>query len=894
MADAPAPAAPAPAPAAPAPAPPAAPAPVAVDRRLLAALLGRAAPGVEVELRLQHATRDIFAQVYDRLAADGAPFEERCTVDAVESYLSGLPGNAAARSNSKHIRTTTFERLARVPPDRYSLKLDQGDPVHLQVGGVELRLAAGLEGPAEPWAPGDLAVVRAKRRRSFRRGPWRLDLTAVLQLGALEAQARLRALLPALFGGPWPPAAPEGGLAWEVEAEWAPGAPGGGPGAALSEEAVLAAARELAALVPEAARRQELLEHETRIVAQQVAPAVPMALRGRLKMILPQVKALTGAAYRGLYPPVGYYLTDKADGVRAVAHVFGGGSHVLTAERLLPGRAGGERTLVDGELVGDTLYAFDVMVCNNLAVTARGFEERAALLPEAVAALRKAGIRAEAKQFTVLLGEPALLQEAVEGMLRQAAERPYRNDGLILVKPGAPYAQTATWKWKPPEHNTIDFLARRAPPGACELPGAEGAAAAEGAPVAEGAAEGAAAYILFVGANRIQLDALGLEPLPCYEQLFGARAAQEYMPIQFEPASATQAYWFRAPAASGDLDGRVVELAPHPWPESADVPAGRVNWQLRGVRTDRQAELSTGRYYGNDIHVAMDAWLNFVDPLTAAQLWSGVPQSYFQAEHDGSYAAQIYCVSMLKEGVIQDYARGAAAAVDLACGRGQDADRYRRAGVGQLVGVDQDGAALAEFGRRLMERRRGAPAGRLRVALLRADLSELQAADVLELVRPPGPVPVAVCNLAIHYLFDSSERVAALAALLDALLLPNGVFICTAFLGEAVLAALAGVPEGGTWDLRENGVLKYSLRRDYKSAELTPAGQRIGVLLPFSQGQYYEEFLVNSTALAEALARYGFRLLETRVPEARGALSAADREYLKLFGAHVFRRGDGA
>jgi hypothetical protein len=97
-------------------------------------------------------------------------------------------------------------------------------------------------------------------------------------------------------------------------------------------------------------------------------------------------------------------------------------------------------------------------------------------------------------------------------------------------------------------------------------------------------------------------------------------------------------------------------------------------------------------------------------------------------------------------------------------------------------------------------------------------------------------------------------------------------------------------------------VRKYSMRRNYASKTLEAAGQRIGVLLPFSDGQYYEECLVNVGALSKVLAARGFgapvqRPIVDSIDEfaaqnrpLAAELTAADREWLGLYATLVYRR----
>jgi hypothetical protein len=74
------------------------------------------------------------------------------------------------------------------------------------------------------------------------------------------------------------------------------------------------------------------------------------------------------------------------------------------------------------------------------------------------------------------------------------------------------------------------------------------------------------------------------------------------------------------------------------------------------------------------------------------------------------------------------------------------------------------------------------------------------------------------------------------------------------------------------------------------------------VLLPFSEGRYYEEFLVNTKALTAEFAARGFGLVastsaagsiadfEARNRAVAALLTEGDRRWLALYGELVFQR----
>jgi SAM-dependent methyltransferase len=350
-----------------------------------------------------------------------------------------------------------------------------------------------------------------------------------------------------------------------------------------------------------------------------------------------------------------------------------------------------------------------------------------------------------------------------------------------------------------------------------------------------------------------------------------------------------------------------------------------VEWELVRVREDRAKDLLSARYFGNDLRTAEATWLNNVDPFPLEMLWEGPGGDYFVAPKEGAFAAQTAVVRFLK-------ARGIAPlqhadwVVDLGTGRGGDLNLYLKAGVRHLVAVDSSRAALTELVRRRLEAafRRGAgrgpggraggpagpapPEGRTALHVLAADAARPAAETAAALGRlgvPPGGADALVCNLAVHYFLGSAEGLRNFAALAGALVRPGGRVVLTFLDGARVHALLRGLPEGGSWDLFEGGVRKFSLRRHYAAPRLEAAGQRIAVLLHFAGGEYYEEFLVNVAALSAEMKARGFApeappvyaadlvgAFRAQRPELAGRLSPQDLEYLTLIMGLTFLKAE--
>jgi hypothetical protein len=115
--------------------------------------------------------------------------------------------------------------------------------------------------------------------------------------------------------------------------------------------------------------------------------------------------------------------------------------------------------------------------------------------------------------------------------------------------------------------------------------------------------------------------------------------------------------------------------------------------------------------------------------------------------------------------------------------------------------------------------------------------------------------------------------------------------------GERVFEKLKDVAFGESWDVHQDGALKNRITRRYSEKRLMPAGQKIGVLLPFSRGELYEENLVNTKALIAELVKRGFTVegdaavpvtnrmyeYESDMPDSYKQLTEEDHLYLNLF-----------
>ncbi len=654
-----------------------------------------------------------------------------------------------------------------------------------------------------------------------------------------------------------------------------------------------------------------------------------------LKQLLPQAMALTRAEYRKLFPPRGFFVTDKADGTRALALARGGKGVIASTAlfeftsadttgpsgRVLADAAGD--TILDGEYVDTdgqkTFYAFDVIAVNGQDLTQLGFEERKPYIETGVKFLCAAGVPAFTKEVRRIQdGEAAELERTILEVHK--APRKYKKDGIMFIEPGKPYSETTSYKWKSAEDNTIDCLVRRVPASVLGKP-----------PYLD--KPGFALHFLFVGVSPGLYSALGLTRCPGYEALFPGGPGHDtsgYFPIQFTPSDAPLAYLYWHPVLGpqpgkgtipDEIDGKVLEMRCTGGCIVAGAGDGFACWEIVRVREDRRRELASGRYYGNDFRVAEMIWLNYLDPFPLQELWEGPGARSFLRTKAGVYRAQTAAISYVKSQLIKSL-KHEAWVVDVGIGKGQDLGRYLDAEVQNLVAVDSDRAALSELVRKkyaLAEKRRQRRAGprvsnsSTTVYVLAANVSA-PFGETLKLFKgvglPNSTADALVCNLAVHYFLSDISAMRNFIVLVRHTVKIGGQVVLTVFLGEEVHALFKAnkVPVNGTWDVFEangtgdQGTRKYSVKRLYSSDVLEAAGQRIGVLHPFSDGEYYEEYLVNVKVLTKEFENHNFgRTVFKRVeeylpdfelhnPTLARTLTQGDKKYLKLYGALVFVR----
>jgi hypothetical protein len=437
-----------------------------------------------------------------------------------------------------------------------------------------------------------------------------------------------------------------------------------------------------------------------------------------------------------------------------------------------------------------------------------------------------------------------------------------------------------TYKWKPAEELTIDFLVMRAP--SHKLVGVKQYTPPAGHDV----------FWLFSGTRTRELTRYGLEKVSGWQDVFTRdefpnlfRAGNDMIPIQFSTSSDPYAYVYFHPqtgAASkivnaSDLHAHVAEFT---YDTSGAPGAPDGVWTLKGMRPDKDIEAEKGTNYGNSYKVALDTFTIIKNPVTLAALTAATARGgadttersadvYFQEQKSDIHKPGVKFNSFVVAQLLRQL-EDKPWVIDLAAGRGNHLFTYNGYGVRNGIFVDIDAAAVDELARRKESFHKSElyiygnrpPAGRnMRVYTKVLDLSKPNVktlAVLRDMDFPKEGVDGVVMTFAIHYLLDgTAAALKNVVDLVDALVRPGGVFIFTCFDGDRIRDLLSDVDPGASWDVTEppgGGIIKYSIKKLTGPDE----GKRIGVIHPFSHGEYYDENIVDIDSVLAAFEARGF------------------------------------
>lgn len=634
-----------------------------------------------------------------------------------------------------------------------------------------------------------------------------------------------------------------------------------------------------------------------------------------LKRLLNNVIEMnTELYYKNILPQIeNFYITDKIDGQRCIIIISEDDSNInikLITNKLYQLSDYNDQinnklckyTIIDSEfIISDDnkqqdlihskdikLYLFDILSYENEQIGLLPFEKRYPYIQKGYEKIKFLS-NIQCKEYIKLTKD--YKSELTNFYNKKHNSKEYNIDGLIftptsLVKNkfskfpiNTNYNNMIGYKWKPIEEITIDFYIKKLPKNLYNFTPYNNLNIKTNEII----------YILFSGINKHEFDKLNLSYLIHYNKIISEKYLHKnYFPIQFSTSDNPNNYIFIS--NNNELDHKIGEFN-----------YIKNKWVLKKIRTDRDVELERGEYFGNYFKIAELIWNNIKNPLTFEKLLED-NTGYFLEDANLIYKAQRTYNSFVKKYILESIINPKLSdknntdwIIDLAAGKGQDLFKLNNLGFKNGLFVDIDSNALLELINRKFNLKSDNPQNKqnMKIFVQQINLTDNYKDIIKQLEKFPinkESIDIMICNFAIHYLINNDESLFNLIKLLDYYLKPNGRFVFTCFNGYKIFKLLE---KSNQWNLYENDYLKYSIKKKYNTNKFMNTGQKIDVLLPFSNTQYYTENLVNLEYVENTFNDNNFTV---EISEAFGTLfnyfkydkfykqlSIEDKEYVDLY-----------
>lgn len=541
-----------------------------------------------------------------------------------------------------------------------------------------------------------------------------------------------------------------------------------------------------------------------------------------IKQLGNQVKPLTKNIYiQKVLPNIkDYYITEKADGLRCFLMITQKNIKYITSEKVTYFEYDtyskfNSEYIFDCEKINGKFCIFDVIVYNNENISELSFEHRYKKLAEFHDILISINLtnKIMVKQFIKL--DITNYQNAIIKLYNLfKTGKEYSIDGIIFVEMSANYNNTLNLKWKPADFLTIDFLAIKT--------------------------DIKNQYILNVGIKSSLVKQFNIKLNEKYANLLKTltiNIGENYKPIPFYNSLIPNIYTY-VHNKDTDLHEHIIELS---W-------LGE-NWQFHRIRDDRNAELKTGSYYGNNYKVAETTLASILNPLVIKDLvapYSTLVNNIYFKKQDDTYKSVKHFNNYVKNLLIQKNSHEMT--MDLASGRGGDIIKYINASVKDILMLEIDTNAIEELINRKYAILDKKNSNSCNLVILNMDLNNDYKKNIAKIKNITTnnyvdnilgvKTKVIFCHFAMHYLLESEKSAKNIISFISHYLESTGLFIITIFDGKKVFDLLKR--NKGKWNITKKYMIEYI---GEQPSIFSGFGHNINVLLPLSDKPYKESLI---------------------------------------------------
>ena len=656
-----------------------------------------------------------------------------------------------------------------------------------------------------------------------------------------------------------------------------------------------------------------------------------------------------------------FCVTDKADGERKMLYIAGNGKIYFINSALSIQYTGAfckvpelYATLIDGEhILYDkkkkyiNLYAaFDIYFINSKSTRLLPFsvgklsrynilKDKIMKLGQSIEYETKEQVRIESKKFAISTEETSI-QECCAHLFGSMDSFPYNTDGLIFTsnilgvgletlddkKPkNYKYTWKHSFKWKPPEFNTIDFLVKikKTFGNKDEI---KNVFSTETQTV-----EQYKILHLYVGWDESTHGYMNPQEMIFRGELPAQHSERKglkpsiFMPTSPYDNSAYITYIELKNDTSGSLnmfteENEVIETDTIIEFKYEFNENQVMRWKPLRIRYDKTAEYkNTNAIFGNAYHVANSNWQTIHNPITKETLTNKElvvtmddieDKDVYYNKGSGpskTVALRDFHNLYVKQLLIETVSTPGSILIDFAVGKGGDLQKWIKSKIKFVLGIDiskdnihnkKDGACARYIS--MKQNKRDIPDA----LFIRGDTSKLIITEEFALIDDPAEIDdenkskfvlkqilgvgskeikygkyvhdqygvasklfdIGSIQFAIHYMFENKFTLHNFLKNCSDLIKVGGHFIGTCYDGSKIFKMLEDVDENESKDIFVEDKKIWSVIKKYDNVEFNNdscLGLKIGVYQE-TINKVFDEYLVNFKYLIELLEQYGFVL----------------------------------
>lgn len=458
-------------------------------------------------------------------------------------------------------------------------------------------------------------------------------------------------------------------------------------------------------------------------------------------------------------------------------------------------------TLLDGEFYENIMFIFDILIHSQKNICNDKFIEREKIYKELVEKININILRS--KNFK----RSENIFDICSEILNTKFEYPL--DGLIFTPLDEGYYNDS-YKWKPKEYQTIDFLVRKKDKY----------------------------FLLFVGIDREYSKEKGIDiDYRVIRDNFPDVVIEDnYLPVLFKPDNKDLSIYNPTDDDIKIEDYTIVEF------KYTD------RWIPTRNRTDKtKVFLDTCKLFGNDYKVAWNNW-NIINNPVSLETITG-EEKYFKTDSSESLITEIRRYNNSVKTDLYKFVKGNNSIIEIAGGRGGDLWKIAQNGFSNATLLDSDINALFI----------DSDCAKVRYQKVKQKNNSFHLNLIHQSMLEPinlGKFDVVSCQFAIHYAFSSLNNVEILLKNFADSCKKNGYLLLTFMDGEKVFNRL----KSGEFILEKDGHTCIKITKNYNRDKLVNVNQSINVFID-SIGEN-KEYLINYSFLQKELKKKGFNIVK--------------------------------